>query len=54
MLQNYIKTAFRNLFREKGSTFLNLAGLTLGITCSLILFLLVKHLASASAGENPP
>ena len=46
MLQNYIKTAFRNLFREKGSTFLNLAGLTLGITCSLILFLLVKHLAT--------
>src|SRR5688500_15107059 len=46
MLQNYFKTALRNLFREKGSSFLNIAGLTLGITCSLVLFLLVKHLAS--------
>jgi putative ABC transport system permease protein len=46
MLRNYLITAFRNLFREKGSTFINLAGLTLGITCSLILFLLVSHLSS--------
>lgn len=42
MLKNYLKTAIRNLFREKGSAMINLAGLTLGITCSLVLFLLVK------------
>ncbi|RAW02793.1 ABC transporter permease [Pseudochryseolinea flava] len=41
MLKNYIKTAFRNLLREKGSTFINIAGLTLGITSSLILFLII-------------
>lgn len=46
MLKNYFKTALRNLFRQKSSSFLNIAGLTLGITCSLILFLLVKHLSS--------
>jgi len=46
MFQNYLKTAWRNILREKSSSFLNLAGLTLGITCSLVLFLLVKHLAS--------
>lgn len=46
MFQNYLKTALRNLLREKGSSFLNLAGLTLGISCSLVLFLLVKHLAT--------
>ena len=46
MLKNFLITALRNLFREKGSSALNIAGLTLGITCSLILFLLVKHLAS--------
>lgn len=46
MLKNYFKTALRNLLREKGSSFLNVAGLTLGITCSLVLFLLVKHLAT--------
>jgi putative ABC transport system permease protein len=44
MFRNYLKTALRNLLREKGSTFINIAGLTLGITCSLVLFLLVKHL----------
>ena len=46
MLKNYFKTALRNLVRQRGSSFLNIAGLTLGITCSLILFLLVKHLAT--------
>jgi putative ABC transport system permease protein len=46
MLKNYLITAWRKLSRETGSTLLNISGLTLGITCSLILFLLVKHLAS--------
>jgi putative ABC transport system permease protein len=46
MLRNYIKTALRNLLREKSSTFINLSGLTLGITCSLVLFLMVKHMTS--------
>ncbi len=43
MLRNYLKTAIRNLWREKGSTLLNVSGLTLGIGASLILFLLVNH-----------
>lgn len=46
MFQNYFKTAIRNLLREKSSSLLNLAGLTLGISCSLVLFLLIKHLAT--------
>ena len=46
MLKNYLKTAFRNLWREKGSTLINISGLTLGITSSLVLFLLVKHAVS--------
>ncbi len=46
MLRNYLITAFRNLFREKGSTLINISGLTLGITCSLVLFLLVRHMSS--------
>jgi putative ABC transport system permease protein len=46
MFKNYLKTAFRNLVREKSSTLINIAGLTLGITCSLVLFLMVKHLSS--------
>ncbi len=46
MLRNYIITALRNLWRSKSSTLINLSGLTLGITTSLILFLLVRHQSS--------
>jgi len=49
MLKNYFKTAFRNLVRERGSAMINLAGLTLGISCSLILFLLVSYISSFNA-----
>jgi len=41
-----LKTALRNLLREKTSTFINVSGLTMGITCSLVLFLLIRHLTS--------
>ncbi len=44
MLKNYLITAFRNLWRSKGSAAINLFGLTLGIASSLILFLIVRHL----------
>lgn len=43
MLKNYLKTALRNLRHQKSSTTLNLMGLTLGISASLILFLLVRY-----------
>jgi predicted permease len=46
MVKNYINTAFRNLWRDKGITVINLAGLSLGITGSLILFLLIRHATS--------
>jgi putative ABC transport system permease protein len=41
MLKNYFITAYRNLIRKRTSTFFNIAGLTLGITGSLVLFLLL-------------
>lgn len=43
MLKNYFITAIRNLWRKKGSTTLNVAGLSIGIAGSLVLFLLVTH-----------
>lgn len=43
MFRNYLITAFRNLFRERTSSILNILGLTLGITGSLILFLVVHQ-----------
>ncbi len=37
MLRNYIKIAFRNLLRYKFISFINLFGLTVGLTCCLII-----------------
>ena len=46
MLKNYLITAIRNLTRQMSTTLINVSGLALGITCSLVLFLLVKHQSS--------
>lgn len=43
MLKNYFVTAYRNLLRKRTSTFFNVAGLTLGITGSIVLFLLLHR-----------
>lgn len=46
MLTNYLKTAFRNLTRQRNSAFFNIGGLTLAISSSIILFLLISHTLS--------
>lgn len=47
MLRNYLIVAFRNLRRHGSYTALNIAGLTLGITCGLLIFLLARfHLST--------
>jgi putative ABC transport system permease protein len=43
MIRNYFITAYRSLIRQRGTTSLNIAGLTLGITGSIILFLLLQY-----------
>src|SRR5476651_41641 len=42
MFKNYIKTAFRSLLKNRGYTFLNIAGLAIGITCAAFIFLWVE------------
>ena len=42
MLQNYLKIALRSLMRTKIYSFINIAGLSLGVTCCLLLALYVK------------
>jgi len=42
MIRNYLKTAFRSLRRNKGYTFINVAGLTTGITVCLIIFIVIR------------
>lgn len=43
MLKNFFKTAFRNIFRQKTYSILNLTGLALGIACGLLLSLHIKQ-----------
>jgi putative ABC transport system permease protein len=39
MLNNYLKIAWRNLVRDRQFTFLNLFGLSIGLTCALFIWL---------------
>src|SRR4030095_8671477 len=42
MFKNYFKTAWRNLIYNKAFTSINIAGLSLGLTCSLLIMLWVQ------------
>lgn len=39
MLRNYLKLALRNLSRQKVFSFINIAGLAIGLACSMIILL---------------
>ena len=43
MLKNYLKVSVRHLLRQPGYAFLNILGLTLGITASLLIILYLFH-----------
>src|SRR5688572_18010842 len=43
MLKNYFKIAWRNLKRNKSYAAINIVGLSLGIACSILIFVLVNH-----------
>src|SRR5690348_13478030 len=42
MIKNYFKTAWRNLARNKVYSFINVAGLSLGLACAMLIMLYVK------------
>jgi ABC-type antimicrobial peptide transport system permease subunit len=42
MFKNYLKTTFRNTTRHKGYSFINLAGLAVGMACTLLILIWVK------------
>ena len=42
MLKNYLLVAFRNLWRNKTFSAINIIGLSLGLTCSLLILLWVR------------
>jgi len=43
MFKNYLKIALRNIKRYKGYSFINIAGLTMGMTCCLLILLYVNQ-----------
>jgi putative ABC transport system permease protein len=43
MFQNYFKITTRNLVKQKLYSVINIGGLTLGLTCFLLIFLYVQH-----------
>ena len=42
MINNYFKTTMRNLWKNKGYSFLNIFGLAIGIACAGLIFLWVE------------
>jgi putative ABC transport system permease protein len=43
MLKSYLKTAFRNIKRQKAYSFINIAGLSMGLTCCIFIYMYVQH-----------
>ena len=52
MIRNYFKTAFRNLRRNKVYSFINIAGLSLGLACAMLIMLYVKDEVSYDRFHN--
>ena len=54
MLKSYLKIAFRTMRRQKGYSFINISGLTIGLAVSLIIaFYVVDDLTFDSFHESP-
>ena len=43
MLKNYFKTAWRNLWRKKVFSAINILGLSIGLACCILMFLFIQH-----------
>jgi len=43
MFKTYLKTAFRNLKKHKGNSFVNIAGLIVGLAAFFLIFLVVQY-----------
>ena len=53
MLRNYLKIAYRTLLRYKAYTALNVLGLTLGLTCAILIYMMVSfHLSFDGYHKN--
>jgi ABC-type antimicrobial peptide transport system permease subunit len=43
MIQNYLVITFRNFIRNKDYALINILGLSIGITCCIIIYLMIMH-----------
>ncbi len=43
MFKNNLKTAFRHIKRHKGYSFINIAGLAIGMTCCILILLYIRY-----------
>lgn len=43
MIKNYFKTAWRSLWKNKTFSLINIVGLTVGMTCCLLMVLFIQH-----------
>jgi putative ABC transport system permease protein len=43
VLKNYLKTAWRNIIRHRGYSFINIFGLAVGMACCLLIYLFVRQ-----------
>src|SRR4029078_11829250 len=46
MFENYFKTAFRSLIRNRNYTIINIAGLAVGIAVCMIIFMIIQFQTS--------
>jgi putative ABC transport system permease protein len=43
MIKNYFKTAWRNMMRNKTSSFINVSGLSIGLACALMIVIYIQN-----------
>ncbi len=53
MITNYIKTAWRNLWKNKFFSTINVLGLALGVACSVLILLWVQNEMSIDGTQSP-
>src|ERR1017187_8133768 len=51
MLRIFLKTTFRNLWRNRGYSYLNIFGLAIGIACAGLIFLWVEDEANFDSNK---
>ncbi|TLV01023.1 ABC transporter permease [Dyadobacter luticola] len=52
MLKNQITIAFRSLLKNRGYSFINVAGLAVGMACAILIFLVVRHETSYDLSQS--